>query len=103
MLGVMDRRVGKALRGSFEWEKPNNEWFYWLWTMLGGMGPMRLGGKCSQRISRRNKVKIVWQCPRSSKTNLLDLAGIWMSIQAAVEKAMYMKLGDIKAILVNGL
>ena len=43
------------------------------------------------------KVRIIRQCPQSPETNLLDL-GIWMSIQAAVEKAMYMKRGDIQAL-----
>jgi hypothetical protein len=46
------------------------------------------------------KLWIIRQCPRSPETNLLDL-GIWMSIQAAVEKAMlYMKRGDIHALAV---
>jgi hypothetical protein len=43
-------------------------------------------------------MKIIRQCPRSPQTNLLDL-GIWMSIQAAVEKAMYMKRGYIQALV----
>ena len=34
--------------------------------------------------------EIIWQVPRSPKTNMLDL-GIWMSIQAKVEKMHHMK------------
>jgi hypothetical protein len=43
------------------------------------------------------KVWIIRQCRRSLETHLFDL-GIWVSIQAAVEKAMYMKRGDIHAL-----
>ena len=36
-------------------------------------------------------IQIIWQVPRSPETNMLDL-GIWMSIQAKMEKMYQIKL-----------
>ena len=96
MLGVMDR-VGEALRESFYWVKPD-EWIYLVMDNAGGHGTDEAWKTFTNDLKEKYKVKIIRQCPRSPETNLLDL-GIWMSIQAAVEKAMYMKRGDIQALV----
>jgi len=96
MLDVMDR-VGKALRDSFKWVKPN-EWIYLVMDNFGGHGTDEAWETFTMNLEEKYKVKIIRQCPQSPETNLLDL-GIWMSIQTAVEKAMCMKRGDIQALV----
>jgi hypothetical protein len=96
MLGVIDR-VGKALRESFKWVKPN-EWIYLVMDNFGGHGTDEAWETFTMNLEEKYKVKIIRQCPQSPETNLLDL-GIWMSIQTAVEKAMCMKRGDIQALV----
>jgi hypothetical protein len=51
MLGVMDR-VGKALRDSFKWVKPN-EWMYLVMDNARGHGTDE-AWEMFTRISRRN-------------------------------------------------
>jgi hypothetical protein len=97
MLGVMDR-VGIALRAAFPWVKPE-ELIYLVMDNAGGHGTDVAWETYTADLEEKHKVRIIRQCPRSPETNLLDL-GIWMSIQAAVEKEMYMKRGDIHALAV---
>jgi hypothetical protein len=84
-------RVGNALRAAFPWVKREE--------FVGGHGTDVAWETYTADLEEKHKVRIIRQCPRSPETNLLDL-GIWMSIQAAVEKEMYMKRGDIHALAV---
>jgi len=63
----------------------------------GGHGTKEAWEKFTNDLATKHKVKIIRQCPRSPETNVLDL-GIWLSIQAAVEKKMHMRRGDKEAL-----
>ena len=55
----------------------------------GGHGTSEAIDEYTNRLLEYN-VKIIWQVPRSPETNLLDL-GVWMSMQAEVERVHYMR------------
>jgi hypothetical protein len=95
MLGAMDR-VGQSLRRAFYWVR-QNEWIYLVMDNAGGHGTNEAWETFTQNLETKYKVKIIRQCPRSPETNLLDL-GIWASIQAAVEKRMFLRWGDTEAL-----
>ena len=95
MLGVMDR-VGEALRKAFYWVR-QNEWIYLVMDNAGGHGTAEAWETFTNSLTTKYKVKIIRQCPRSPETNVLDL-GIWLSIQAAVEKRMHLRRGDKEAL-----
>jgi hypothetical protein len=95
MLGVMDR-VGEALRKAFYWGH-QNEWIYLVMDNAGGHGTAEAWETFTNSLTTKYKVKIIQQCPQSPETNVLDL-GIWLSIQAAVEKRMHLREGDKEAL-----
>jgi hypothetical protein len=95
MLGVMDR-VGEALRKAFYWVR-QNEWIYLVMDNAGGHGTAEAWETFTNSLTTKYKVKKIRQCPRSPETNVLDL-GIWLSIQAAVEKRMHLRRGDKEAL-----
>jgi hypothetical protein len=95
MLSIMDR-VGAALREKFWWVK-QSEWIYLVMDNAGGHGTKEAWEKFTNDLATKHKVKIIRQCPRSPETNVLDL-GIWLSIQAEVEKKMHMRRATKKLL-----
>lgn len=83
MLEAMDH-VGKALRDSFKWVPPT-DYVYLVMDNAGGHGTDVAKDQYVQLLDTKFKVKVIWQVPRSSETNLHDL-GVRMCTQAAVEK-----------------
>mmetsp|Transcript_24759 Transcript_24759/g.44775 ORF Transcript_24759/g.44775 Transcript_24759/m.44775 type:complete len:164 (+) Transcript_24759:307-798(+) len=63
----------------------------------GGHGTKEAWEKLTNDLATKHKVKIIRQCPRSPETNVLDL-GIWLSIQAEVEKKMHMRRATKKLL-----
>ena len=48
-------------------------------------------------LKETHDVVVLWQVPRSSKTNLLDL-GVWNSLQSVVDKTFHGNKQDVKAL-----
>jgi uncharacterized protein (DUF2267 family) len=95
MLKVMDR-VGKALRKAFYWVRRHEE-IYLVMDNAGGHGTAEAWETFTTNLETKYNIQIIRQVPRSPETNVLDL-GIWLSIQAAVEKRMHMRRGDKEAL-----
>jgi len=51
----------------------------------GGHGTDKVKKQYVQLLKDKYNIIVVWQCPNSPETNLLDL-GIWMSLQSLVKK-----------------
>ena len=63
----------------------------------GGHGTDEAVDQYTKQLLDDHKIKIVQQVPRSPETNVLDL-GIWMSLQAAVEREHRSKCCDANAL-----
>ena len=75
--------VGQRLRECYSWI-PQEQTIYLGMDNAGGHGTEDAKKIYTDAMKNYN-VEIIWQVPRSPKTNMLDL-GIWMSIQAAVTR-----------------
>ena len=87
MLRVMPE-IGQALRNKFSWVALPDP-IYLVMDNAGGHGTNDAITIYTDALKEYN-IQIIWQVPRSPETNMLDL-GIWMSIQAKVEKMHHMK------------
>ena len=87
MLRVMPE-IGQALRNKFSWVAATDP-VYLVMDNAGGHGTNDAKTIYTEALKAYN-IEIIWQITKSPETNMLDL-GIWMSIQAKVEKMHHMK------------
>ena len=81
-------KVGAALRRAFHWV-PATDKIYLCMDNAGGHGTNDAIQQYTELLAADN-ITIIWQVPRSPETNMLDL-GVWMSIQAAVQRVHHMR------------
>ena len=95
------------MREAFHWvpigEKDDDgEWIggvtlYLVVDGAGGHGTDTAIESYKKMLMDEFNIKLVFQIPQSPETNVLDL-GIWMSLQAAVEKCHRLQRGDKEAL-----
>ena len=95
MLSAMDR-VGKAIRQAYHWVSINQS-CYIVMDNAGGHGTKDAINEYTHHLLNQYNIKIIWQIPRSPYTNVLDL-GVWMSIQARVERRHFLKRCTTEAL-----
>ena len=88
MIGAMDR-VGKAIRDAYHWVEREQKCFL-VMDNAGGHGTKAAIQQYEMHLRKEYNIHIIWQVPRLPYTNVLDL-GIWMSLQAQVEREHYLK------------
>lgn len=86
MLAAM-QRVGQAVRAKFHWV-PDDEIIYLIMDNAGGHGTIEAVEQYTLQLLLEFNIVIIQQIPRSPETNVLDL-GIWMALQALVERIHY--------------
>ena len=96
MLSVMTR-VGTAIRSSYHWI-PITQKCYLVMDNAGGHGTNEAITSYSKTLLDDFNIEIIFQIPRSPYTNVLDL-GVWMSLQAAVERQHYLKRCNSTALV----
>ena len=80
--------VAQTIRDTFHWV-PDYERIYLVMDNAGGHGTDQ-AKDAYVSILRQRKIEVIWQVPRSPETNMLDL-GVWMSIQATVQRVHFMR------------
>ena len=96
MLRAMDR-VGAAIRSAYHWVSMEDK-CYLVMDNAGGHGTNTAIEQYSNNLLQNFNIEIIWQIPRSPYTNVLDL-GIWMSLQARVEREHYLKRCTAEALV----
>ena len=96
MLSAMTR-VGIAIRASYQWV-PITKICYLVIDNAGGHGTNEAIHSYTKSLKDEYKIQIIFQVPRSPYTNVLDL-GVWMSLQAAVERQHYLKRCNANALV----
>ena len=96
MIGAMDR-VGKAIRKSYAWV-PMTQKCYLVMDNAGGHGSNVAIATYRKDLLDNYNIEIIFQIPRSPYTNVLDL-GVWMSLQAQVERQDYLKRCNADALV----
>ena len=96
MLSAMTR-VGEAIRASYHWI-PIAQKCYLVMDNAGGHGTNVAIESYSKTLLDDYNIEIIFQIPRSPYTNVLDL-GVWMSLQAAVERQHYLKRCNADALV----
>ena len=96
MLKVMDE-VGQNIRAKFKWVS-EDDLCYLVMDNAGGHGTNEAIKKYSAYLLSKYKIKIIFQVPRSPFTNVLDL-GVWMSLQAMIEKSHHMRRCEVGALV----
>ena len=95
MLSAMDR-IGKAIRNAYHWVSRDQS-CYIVMDNAGGHGTKEAINEYTHHLHNEYNIKIIWQIPRSPYTNVLDL-GVWMSIQARVERRHFLKRCTTQAL-----
>ena len=88
MIPAMDR-VGLAIRKAYHWI-PASVKCYLVMDNAGGHGTNEAKEQYVNLLETKYNITTIFQIPRSPYTNVLDL-GVWMSLQAAVEREHYLK------------
>ena len=88
--------VAEAIRAAHHWI-PADQIIYLVMDNAGGHGTDEAVNQYTKKLLDDHKIKIVQQVPRSPETNVLDL-GIWMSLQAAVEREHRSRCCDANAL-----
>ena len=83
MVKHMDE-IGKQIRKAYHWV-PRSQEIILIMDNAGGHGTKDCIDKYVQMLWDKHRIRVRHQVPRSPDCNLLDL-GVWMSIQAYVEK-----------------
>ena len=83
MLHAIDQ-VGKAIQNAYHWIAMETK-CYLVMDNAGGHGTNDAIQQYTNNLRKNYNIAIIWQVPRSPYTNVLDL-GIWMSLQARVER-----------------
>ena len=96
MLAAMTR-VGIAIRAAYHWI-PITQKCYLVMDNAGGHGTNVAIQSYSKTLLEEYNIEIIFQIPRSPYTNVLDL-GVWMSLQAAVERQHYLKRCSADALV----
>ena len=96
MMEAMDR-VGAAIRKAYSWVPPHQKCFL-VMDNAGGHGTTNAINLYTEMLRVKYKVQIIFQVPRSPYTNVLDL-GVWMSLQAAVERRHYLRCYNKNALV----
>ena len=96
MLSAMNR-VGAAIRNSYHWI-PISKKCYLVMDNAGGHGTNEAIATYTKTLEDEYNIEIIFQIPRSPYTNVLDL-GVWMSLQAAVERQHYLKRCNANALV----
>lgn len=81
MLSAMNR-VGEAIRKSYQWI-PISQKCYLVMDNTGGHSTNEAITSYTNTLEEENNIETIFQIPRSSYTNILDL-GVWMSLQVVV-------------------
>lgn len=76
--------VAEAIRAAYHWI-PSEQVIYLVMDNAGGHGTDQAVQQYTKQLLDEHGIEIIQQVPRSPETNVLDL-GIWMSLQAAVER-----------------
>lgn len=76
--------VAEAIRAAHHWI-PSEQVIYLVMDNAGGHGTDQAVQQYTKQLLDEHNIEIIQQVPRSPETNVLDL-GIWMSLQAAVER-----------------
>ena len=96
MLLAMNR-VGTAIRKAYHWI-PITQTCYLVMDNAGGHGTNDAISSYTRTLLNEYNVQIIFQIPRSPYTNVLDL-GVWMSLQAAVERQHYLQRCNANALV----
>ena len=96
MIPAMDR-VGAAIRKSYYWV-PITEKCYLVMDNAGGHGTTEAKDNYVKMLLEKYNILVIFQIPRSPYTNVLDL-GVWMALQAAVEREHYLKRCNATALV----
>jgi hypothetical protein len=89
-------KVAEDLRTAFHWV-PETEKIYLVMDNAGGHGSEEVKNEYVALLAAKN-IEVVWQVPNSPETNMLDL-GLWMSIQAAVQKVHWGRRSEPSALV----
>ena len=90
-------RVGEAIRKAYYWV-PTTEKFYLVMDNAGGHGTTEAKDNYVGMLLDKYNILVIFQIPRSPYTNVLDL-GVWMALQAAVEREHYLKRCNATALV----
>ena len=96
MLSAMER-VGRAMRQKYYWISMNEALFL-IMDNAGGHGTDEAIIEYTALLRDVYNINIIHQIPRSPFTNVLDL-GVWVSLQARVEKKHFMKRCSVDALV----
>ena len=96
MLTAMTR-VGAAICKAYHWI-PITHKCYLVMDNAGGHGTQDAINSYTQKLVDDYNIVIIHQIPRSPYTNVLDL-GVWMCLQAAVERQHYLKRCNANALV----
>jgi hypothetical protein len=95
MLEAM-RRVGTSMREAFHWV-PEDKLVYLCMDNAGGHATNEAIQEYTEELLTRFNIVLIHQVARSCETNTLNL-GIWMTLQAAVERVHYLRCDDNDAL-----
>ena len=90
-------RVGQAICKSYTWV-PMTQRCYLVMDNAGGHGSNVAIATYRKDLLDKYNVEIIFQIPQSPYTNVLDL-GVWMSLQAQVERQHYLKRCNADALV----
>ena len=90
------KRVGEAIRKKYHWI-PMTRKCYLVMDNAGGHGTKATIIEYTHDLLTNYNIVIIHQIPRSPYTNVLDL-GVWMSLQAVVERNHFLLRSTTKAL-----
>ena len=89
-------RVGGAIREAYNWIDLADP-CYLVMDNAGGHGTKDCINEYTQMLLTDFNIIVIFQIPRSPYTNVLDL-GVWMSLQAEVERKHFLKRSTTMAL-----